>query len=282
MYDGQLIDSTILQTLPCRATDSNKGNFGTAGLLGGAPGMVGAVLLAARAALHLGAGKVYAASLDHRIALDFGQPEIMLVTPAQLLTTPLTVMAVGPGLGQTDEAHRLLAAALQSTAVLVLDADALNLLAASPHLKSLTRNRSAPTLLTPHPGEAARLLGCDVPAVQADRTAAVLRLVEHYRARVVLKGANSICAAPGGAWRVNPTGNPGLASAGMGDALTGMVAALLAQQLEPFVALQLAVYLHGAAADSLLASGAGPVGLSASEVPVEARRLLNQAGALSQ
>lgn len=273
----QLIGKAILDALPPRPRDSNKGDFGSVGILGGAPGMTGAVLLAARAALYLGAGKVYAASLSSSITIDFMQPEIMLLGPTQLFDTPLTVLVVGPGLGRSEQAGRLLKVALQSPVILVLDADALNLLAESPSLQKLVQNRTYPTLLTPHPGEAARLLGgCDTRTIQLDRPAAALQLIEKYRAWVVLKGAGSICAAPDNDWRVNTTGNPGLSSAGMGDVLTGMVAALLAQGVVPFAALQLAVYLHGAAADTLLQQGMGPVGVTASEVALEARRLLNQ------
>lgn len=272
----QLIGKAILDALPPRPRDSNKGNFGSVGILGGAPGMTGAVLLAARAALYLGAGKVYAASLDSSITTDFMQPEIMLFGPTQLLDTPLTVLVVGPGLGRSEQAGQLLKVALRRPVTLVLDADALNLLAESQNLKELAQNRIHPTLLTPHPGEAARLLGCDTRTIQLDRPAAALQLIEKYRAWVVLKGAGSICAAPDNEWRINTTGNPGLSSAGMGDVLSGMVAALLAQGMAPFAALQLAVYLHGAAADTLLQQGMGPVGLTASEVALEARRLLNQ------
>lgn len=276
LANGQLIGNAILNALPPRPHDSHKGDFGSVGILGGAPGMTGAVLLTARAALHLGAGKVYAASLSSSITIDFMQPEIMLLGPTQLLDTALTVLAVGPGLGRSEQASQLLKIALQSLAILVLDADALNLLAESQSLKKLAQNRTSPTLLTPHPGEAAQLLGCDTRIIQRDRPAAALQLVEKYRAWVVLKGANSICAAPDKAWRINATGNPALSSAGMGDVLTGMVAALLAQGVAPFAALQLAVYLHGAAADALVQQGVGPVGLTASEVMLEARRLLNQ------
>ena len=273
---NQLIGKAILNALPPRQRDSNKGDFGSVGILGGAPGMTGAVLLAARAALHLGAGKVYAASLSKDLVIDVMQPEIMLLDPSQLLDTALTALAIGPGLGQSEQARRLLEIALKNPAILVLDADALNLLAASPDLKNLTLARTSPTLLTPHPGEAARLLGCDTKTIQYDRPAAALQLAEKYCAWVVLKGAGSICAGPDKTWRINATGNPGLSSAGMGDVLTGMVAALLAQGLEPFAALQLAVYLHGAAADALLLQGIGPVGLTASEVMLEARKTLNQ------
>ncbi len=275
-HTDPLISKAILEALPPRPLDSNKGDFGNVGILGGAPGMTGAVLLAARAALHLGAGKTYAASLSSDITLDFMQPEIMLLDPSPLLDTALTVLAVGPGLGQSEQARQLLEIALQNPAILVLDADALNLLAASPDLKNMALARTSPTLLTPHPGEAARLLACDTQTIQRDRPAAAWQLAEKYCAWVVLKGAGSICTGPGKEGRINTTGNPGLSSAGMGDVLTGMVAALLAQGLEPFAALQLAVYLHGAAADALLLQGIGPVGLTASEVMLEARKILNQ------
>lgn len=275
MSSTALIDLTILDVLPQRMADSHKGNFGSVGILGGAPGMIGALLLAARAALYLGAGKVYAASLSS-ISIDFQQPEIMFLSPSQLLATPLTVLAIGPGLGQTEQASQLLASALLSKSSVVLDADALNLLAGSQQLKNLVLNRTSPTLLTPHPGEAARLLGGEINTITQARPAAALQLAEQYRAWVVLKGAGSICATPDGEWRINPTGNPGLSSAGMGDVLTGMLAALLGQAVAPFAALQLATYLHGAAADAMQVDGIGPVGLTATEVIVAARKLLNQ------
>ena len=275
--NGSALDASVLLTLPRRRRDSNKGDFGNVGVLGGAAGMTGALLLAARAALHLGAGKVYAASLVPVLVVDFMQPELMLKSIDDLFDSPLGVLVVGPGLGQSDAARAVLARALQHPATRVLDADALNLLAASPALKQTLQQRHTPTLLTPHPGEAARLLGTSTAAIQRDRPAAALQLAQQYRACVVLKGADSICAAPDGSWRLNPTGNPGMSSAGMGDVLSGMLAALLAQGMTPFEALQLAVYLHGAAADALVAHGAGPVGLTASEVLLEARALLNRA-----
>ena len=275
--NGSPLDASVLLTLPTRRRDSNKGDFGNVGVLGGAAGMTGALLLAARAALHLGAGKVYAASLTPALVVDFIQPELMLKSLDDFFVSPLNVLVVGPGLGQSDAAHAVLARALQHPATLVLDADALNLLAASAERKESLLQRSAPTLLTPHPGEAAHLLGYDTATIQRDRPAAALQLAQQYRACVVLKGAGSICAAPDGSWRLNPTGNPGMSSAGMGDVLSGMLAALLAQRMAPFEALQLAVYLHGAAADALVARDVGPVGLTASEVLLEARALLNQA-----
>jgi hydroxyethylthiazole kinase-like uncharacterized protein yjeF len=158
---------------------------------------------------------------------------------------------------------------------LVVDADALNSVAREGRLRAAIASRRAPTLLTPHPGEAARLLGCRTAEIQADRHAAALKLAKSFNALVVLKGAGSLCATPDGDWSVNATGNAGLASGGTGDVLAGMIGALLAQRMDPWHALQYAVCLHGAAADALVARGIGPVGMTASEVSLEARRLLN-------
>jgi hydroxyethylthiazole kinase-like uncharacterized protein yjeF len=140
---------------------------------------------------------------------------------------------------------------------------------------ALAAGRKAATLLTPHPGEAARLLGTDTRAIQADRLGAALELARRFKADVVLKGAGSVCAAADGGWAINTTGNPGLASAGTGDVLAGIAGALLCQGLDGTRALRYAVCLHGAAADALVARGVGPVGLTASELLPEARRLLN-------
>jgi hydroxyethylthiazole kinase-like uncharacterized protein yjeF len=157
----------------------------------------------------------------------------------------------------------------------VLDADALNLLAADTRLASKLAPRKAATLLTPHPAEAGRLLGVTTREIQDDRIAAASQIAARMKSLVVLKGAGSVCAAPDGTWHINTTGNPGMASAGMGDVLTGFVAALLAQGADPRSALLAAVHLHGAAADRLVAAGTGPVGLTAGEVIDAARALIN-------
>jgi hydroxyethylthiazole kinase-like uncharacterized protein yjeF len=141
---------------------------------------------------------------------------------------------------------------------------------------AIAENRRAPTILTPHPAEAARLLGSTAAEVQADRLGAALALAATFRAEVVLKGAGSICASPDGSWAINATGNAGLASGGTGDVLSGIIGALLCQGLPAHRALRCAVCLHGAAADSLVARGIGPAGLTASEVALEARALLNR------
>ena len=138
--------------------------------------------------------------------------------------------------------------------------------------------RTAPTLATPHPGEAARLLNVDVAAIQADRLQAAERLVHELAANVVLKGAGSVLAHPDGTWDINASGGPALATAGSGDVLCGLLGALLAQGLDAKSALRHAVCLHGATADALVSQGVGPLGLTASELPDTARALLNAAG----
>lgn len=276
--DGRLVSPDLFRTqLRPRRRNSHKGSFGSVAVIGGAAGMAGAALLASRAALKLGAGRVYVGMLE-RLAVDPLQPELML-RPAAGALALATVAAVGPGLGQSGAALDLLRDALRGTLPLVLDADALNLLAAHPVLAAAIARREAPTLLTPHPAEAARLLGTDADAVQADRIAAALELARRHRAGVVLKGCGSVIAAPDGRWALNATGNAGLAAAGSGDVLTGMIAALLAQHWPPDLAPAGAVHLHGAAADALVASAAtpaGPIGLAAGELIDAARALLNR------
>lgn len=231
--------------LPARAHNSHKGLYGHAGFIGGDMGMVGAGLIAGRAALQQGAGSVTLGMLDARIAVDFGEPRLMFALPETLLGTPMSVLAVGPGMGQSPRAQALLEAALAAPCPLVLDADALNLLAGHPDLSKQAARRSHPTLLTPHPGEAARLLKTSVAEIQAGRIAAALALSRHYSAEVALKGAGTVIAHPDGRYAINTSGGPWLAQAGSGDRLTGMVAALLGQGMKPDHALEAAVWLHG-------------------------------------
>jgi hydroxyethylthiazole kinase-like uncharacterized protein yjeF len=260
-----------------RPKDCHKGDFGDVGIIGGAPGMAGAVLLAARAALWLGAGRVYAGVLDERVAVDPVAPELMLCAPERALRVGRPgCLVVGPGLGMNGSARGWLDAALASEHPLILDADALNLIAAQSSLGEALKKRAAPTLLTPHPGEAGRLLGCETASIQADRPTAVAALIGRYRCGIVLKGANTLVRLPSGPlWR-NATGNPGMAAPGMGDVLSGMIAALCAQGLALERAAIAAAHLHGAAGDAAVAAGAGPIGLTASEVARAARDLLNQ------
>lgn len=274
---GLLIDDDVIRAaLPPRRRNSHKGQFGDVGVVGGSPGMVGAALLAGRAALKLGAGRVLVGLLADGPAVDTGQPDLML-RPAQdvLALKELACAVIGPGLGRSEAARHALAAASDFDCALVLDADALNLVSQDAALRKRIARRSAPTLLTPHPAEAARLLGSETAQVQADRVAAALEIARTLRAAVVLKGCGSVCAFPDGAWLINTSGNPGMASAGMGDVLAGIAGALIAQHADTRAALPAAVRLHGLAADRLVAAGIGPVGLTASETIDAARAALN-------
>jgi ADP-dependent NAD(P)H-hydrate dehydratase / NAD(P)H-hydrate epimerase len=259
-----------------RPHNFHKGLAGSLAILGGAAGMSGAALLAGRAALKLGAGRVYVGLLDDNApAVDPGALELMLRHADDALGQDLDALVAGPGIGGGERAETLVAAALASDIPCVIDADGLNLLAGSEDLRKACARRGAETLLTPHPAEAARLLATSTAGVQADRIAAARRLAREFNAHVVLKGNGSVIAARDGHWFVNATGNPGMASAGTGDVLAGMLGALLAQRLSGEAALVLGVHLHGAAADERVRRGDGPVGLTAGELIEPARRLWN-------
>lgn len=273
--DGVRVElSRFRSSLRPRAKNSHKGSFGSVAILGGAPGMAGAALLAGRAALRLGAGRVYLGMLEP-LAIDPVQPELMLRSADEAMHLA-SVLAIGPGLGQSQQASELLGKALACGLPCIIDADGLNLLAQSSLLQRQCAVASAPTFITPHPAEAARLLDCSTESVQSDRLAAALELARRFNAHVALKGSGTILVAPDGRWFINTNGNPGLASAGSGDVLTGLLAALAAQHLPPLDALLAAVHLHGAAADDCVAAGRGLIGLTAGELIDPARRLLNE------
>lgn len=264
--------------LPPRPRDSHKGLFGHIGVIGGAPGMIGAALLAGRAALLCGAGRVTLGVLDRAVHVDGVSPELMFAPPEELAADPrLSILAVGPGLGLAAPARAVFESALRHPAPLLIDADGLNLMAADAALAQDCRQRGAPTLLTPHPGEAARLLALPLEDIQRRREHSARELAARFNATVALKGSGTIVAAPDGRLAVNPTGNPALSAPGMGDVLTGITAAFLAR-LTPWDALQRAVWLHGQAADQAVAEGIGPEGLTASELIEFARRQLNRTG----
>jgi hydroxyethylthiazole kinase-like uncharacterized protein yjeF len=261
--------------LRARRHNSHKGSYGNVAVLGGASGMRGAPILAARTALHAGAGRVYALYPDEALASDPGQPELMC-RPAADFDLGLATLVVGPGLGSGEHARTLLAHALASASPLLADADALNLLATDPVLQGALAQRPAGALLTPHPLEAARLLGTDIGAVQADRLAAARALADRLHAVVVLKGSGTVIAAPGGEAVINGTGNPALATAGTGDVLAGLCGALLAQGWPAWEAALAGVWLHGRAADVLVSAGIGPIGLAAGELIPAIRTELNR------
>jgi hydroxyethylthiazole kinase-like uncharacterized protein yjeF len=230
---------------------SHKGSYGDVAVIGGAPGLAGAALLAASAALHAGAGRVFVALLDDgAMGMDAKQPDLML-RPWDSLD--LAAMSVACGCGGGDAVRAVLPKVLSTARALVLDADALNAIAGDTQLQSLLQARSRrdrATVLTPHPLEAGRLLGCSAAQVQADRLAASRELVKRFGCVVVLKGSGSIVATPEAPPLINPTGNARLAIAGTGDVLAGMIAARLAAGLAPWEAAAGAVYAHGLAADN--------------------------------
>jgi len=270
---GPAMFAGVLQPRP---RNFHKGMAGSLGIIGGAAGMTGAALLAGRAALRLGAGRVYVGLLAHDApSFDPVALELMLRHPDEALGLDLDALVVGPGLGPGERGETLLGAALASEIPCVLDADALNLLSENADLKRACTRRRADTLITPHPAEAARLLGCDTADVQRDRLDAARRLSAEYRAHAVLKGNGSVIVAADGHWFINTSGNPGMASAGMGDVLSGILGALLAKGYSGETALVLGVHLHGCAADALAAGGLGPVGLTAGELIDPARRIWN-------
>lgn len=265
----------IASLLPQRAVDSHKGLHGNVAVVGGDTGMVGAACLAARAALLAGAGRTYVGFLcEDAPHVDLMHPEIMvrsLDDLSQILG--LGCVVLGPGMGTSDFALDTLRFWLNQAVPLLLDADALNLIAADETLRSSLRQRTAATVITPHPGEAARLWGQRVDHPQ--RPSCALELAQQHNVICVLKGSNTLVAHPDGRCATNPTGNAGLASAGTGDVLSGIIGSLIAQGMSAFDAACAGVYVHGAAADALVARGIGPMGLTASEVSIEARQILN-------
>jgi hydroxyethylthiazole kinase-like uncharacterized protein yjeF len=198
-----------------------------------------------------------------------------MLRPASQIPEHPSAIAIGPGLGTEEEARRLLRAIISRNVPLLLDADALNLVSLRPALANALKAREAVTLLTPHPAEAGRLLGTSTSEVQDNRIAATIEIAHKFHAFTALKGCGSIIAAPDGRWFINTTGNPGMASAGMGDVLSGLTLALLAQGWPAEAALICAVHLHGAAADQLVANGMGPAGLTAGETIAAARGVFN-------
>lgn len=274
----------VASFLKPRPEDSHKGMFGTVTVIGGAKGMVGAALLAGRAALKLGAGCVHVGLLaDNAPAVDGQMPELMLSDASTALknisiaksAARAQVLVIGCGLGQGLAAQKLLYDALSLDLPTIIDADALHIITLRPDLRSMLHTRKATAVFTPHPGEAAHLLACSVEEIQADRTASARKLVKKLNGSVVLKGSASLCATGDGKLFLNKTGNPGMSSAGMGDVLSGMIAAFIAQGLSADEAMLLAVHLHGAAGDAL-AQQQATIGMSATEVTEWARWLLNQ------
>jgi len=265
--------AALRATLRPRRRNTHKGESGRVLCIGGNEGSGGAIMLGAEAALRSGAGLVGVATRARHVGPLLARcPEVMAraVEDGALLPPLLRqadVVAIGPGLGQDDWARVLWQMTMDAPGAKVIDADALNLLAATP------RRLDADAVLTPHPGEAARLLGMSTAQVQRDRLAAAESLVAHFNAVVVLKGAGTIVSAPGRTPRMIDAGNPGMAVGGMGDLLTGVIAALRAQGHDAFDAATLGALLHSAAADE--AALEGERGLLPTDLLPVLRRLAN-------
>lgn len=270
---AQRIDyPSLAALLPRRSRSTHKGDCGHVLLIGGAPGMSGAVRMAGEAALRSGAGRVsLATSREHAAVINLTRPELMVhaVDNAAALSALINradVIAIGPGLGTAQWGMAMLDTVLRCDTPLVVDADALNLLAIEPSMRD-------DWVLTPHPGEASRLLNITTAEVQADRFFAADALQRRYGGVAVLKGSGSMVVDQEGAVALCDAGNPGMASGGMGDVLTGVIAALIAQGLSLADAAKLGVWLHATAADR--AVGQGERGLLASDLMPHLRKLVN-------
>lgn len=269
----RILESELPRALPRRPRASHKGIFGRVLIVGGGDGMPGAARLAGEAALRVGAGVVKVGVAPESVmAVAAGRPELMVygLRSAQDLA-PLMgwadVVAIGPGLGQDGWARALAAACFAGDRPLIIDADALSLLA-----ERVERGR-ANWILTPHPGEAARLIGCGTAAIQADRLGALRQIVERFGAIAVLKGAGTLIGGPAHVPGICERGNPGMAAPGMGDVLTGAIAGIEAQIGDPWVAARVGVLAHALAGD---AEGRnGERGVLASEVARELRTWVN-------
>lgn len=265
-------------SLAPRPRAAHKGMFGHLLVIGGNHGMGGAILLAAETALRCGAGKVSVATRNEYVAPMLARcPEVMargVDDPAQLapLLDQATAVVLGPGLGSDPWAEQLLSAVLERDLPRILDADALNAIAAAPQPIQL----GSRSVITPHPAEAARLLACNTADIQADRLTAVEQLAERFGCAAVLKGVGSLVAGPGDGQLPGLClhGNPGMASAGMGDVLSGLIGALLAQRLDAGTAARYAVLLHALAGDGVAEQG-GQLGIVASDLISSIRFYLN-------
>ena len=271
--DVQSLDPVRLTTLSARSPSAHKGRFGHVLLIGGDRGLGGAILLSAQSALRCGAGLVSVATRSEHVPAALARlPEVMVVGASSAnqlmgLLGQASVLVVGPGLGQNAWGRSLLSAAANSPLPQVWDADALNLLALGG--VSLPKD----CVITPHPGEAARLLGISTAEVQADRLTVARALSTQFKAVVVLKGAGSLIASPDGRVFRCDRGHPAMASAGLGDVLAGVVGALLAQGMDAFEAAALAVWLHAVAGEGQGKMGRG---LAASDLIPTIRQLLEE------
>ncbi|MBT8100349.1 MAG: NAD(P)H-hydrate dehydratase, partial [Gammaproteobacteria bacterium] len=269
----RLTDDAVADALPARMRDAHKGDFGHILVIGGGKGMPGAALLCGEAALKSGAGRVSVATdPDHAAEIAASRPELMVhgvegPDDIESLLAIADVIAIGPGLGRSAWATELCNRVAASSSPSVWDADALNLLADTP-------DQDERRVITPHPGEAGRLLGSSAATVQADRRGALAALQTQFGGVVVLKGAGTLVSSNSGSPFVCSSGNPGMAAPGMGDVLTGIIAALMGQGLRHDLAAQVGVQVHASAGDR--AATRGERGMIASDVIAELRGVMNR------
>lgn len=267
------LDNEVMATLVPRQRNAHKGHFGHVLIIGGDHGMSGAPRIAAEASARVGAGLISVATrCAHSALFNLTRPELMChgidnIAELSPLTNAASVIAIGPGLGQSQWSQALLQKAIETELPLIVDADALNLLSQQPQ-------KNDHWILTPHPGEAGRLLGCSSKQIQANRLQAVKQLYDRYGGVIVLKGAGTLIYNGEGSIRLASVGNPGMASGGMGDALVGIIAGLVAQQFSLMNAACVGVILHGMAADKA-AEQDGERGMLAMDLMPHLRHLAN-------
>lgn len=269
-----------------RSLQDHKGNAGNLVIIGGQPSMQGAIILAGISALNSGVGKVHLITLDYpSIAGSFQYPELMIHDGNEekqfdsIIKIQPEVICIGNGLGMGRVASKWLEFSISYHVPIVIDADALNLIATNSELLKIIRKRLWSTVLTPHPGEMARMLKVPVLKIQLKRDAYIKQLIDLSNSIVVLKGQNTLIGMPNQDILTCQEGNPGMASAGMGDVLSGLIGSLITQgshyNLDPWKATCLAVQLHSLAADMLVKDGIGPIGLRASELCAVIRSQIN-------
>ena len=271
-HGGEVVGGPIGLEPLRRTADSHKGSYGILAVAGGAEGMTGALYLATRSAVAHGAGKVFAVPLDdNNPGLDLGCPEVMW---RQTLPPSVTGIVFGVGAGTGPTAQAMFKQIVNCNVPCVIDADGLNLLAANQDLGKELVACPQPRILTPHPTEAARLLGVTTQDVQADRVGHAQHLARNLASVVVLKGSGTVIADPSGRWGIVDAGNPGLAQAGSGDVLAGVIGALLVQGMDVWDAAATGAWLHATAADQVLKQVGGPLGLPLQDICVTSARLL--------
>lgn len=256
----------VKDCLPQRKKDSNKGDYGKVLIIAGSDGMLGAGILCSRAALRAGAGLVYlGCEKNNADILNISTPEVIVTSDLDISSIKkqrFDVIAIGPGIGlnKKDLVKKIITSDIE--AAMVLDADALNSISDDP---SILRKRKFPVVVTPHPGEMSRLTKLSVAQIQSDRASCASEFSRNYGTVTVLKGMNTVTASPSGEFMINPTGNPGMAAAGMGDVLTGIIVSLLGQKINAFHAAVCGTFIHGTAGD-VVSSLKGETGIMASDI----------------